>query len=81
MKRKLIFLVASLAIAFALIFPTPASRIAKASPDNACGECMRGAAEVEQRCHEIADPNERQACRDFAQNVREKCLGTVCGTP
>ena len=45
----------------------------------ACGECMRAAAETEQRCHKLDDPNEQQACRNFVQNTREKCLFTFCG--
>lgn len=78
MKRTLIVFASLILIAIALTWSTvPNSQMAKASPDSACGECMRAAAENHSYCLK-AGKGVSQCRRVFAA-ARESCLATACG--
>ena len=78
MKRTLIVFASMLLIALALVWPTvPTSQTAKASPDSACGECMRAAAEDHKNCLQ-GGMGSVEYCRQQFEQAREFCRATAC---
>ena len=77
MKRTLIVFASMLLIALALVWSTGlSSQTAKASPDSACGECMRAAAEDHRRC--LQGGKGVEYCQEVFEQAREYCRATAC---